>query len=99
MAGVLRYSVYRPRYRPPPVRLWTGTAGATFPVAPHGLTAVAQSDTEILVSWDAVAGADAYDVERDSVIVEAKTTLLSFSDTGLTPSTEYEYRVRAARQP
>lgn len=73
--------------------------GATFPDAPINVTAVAQSDTEILVSWDAVTDADAYDVERDSVIVADKIATLNFSDTGLSPSTEYSYRVRAARIP
>ncbi len=76
----------------------SGTLGATFPDAPDPM-AVAQSDTEILVSYDAVAGADAYDVERDGVIVANKITDLSFLDTGLEPSTEYSYRVRAARTP
>lgn len=63
---------------------------------PGNVQAVAQSPTSILVTWDAVAEADAYDVERDSVIVADKITETSYLDEGLAADTEYTYRVRSA---
>lgn len=71
-----------------------GTEAPLLP--PANLTAVAQSPSSILVSWDAVAEADAYDVERDSVIVADKITETSYLDEGLAADTEYTYRVRSA---
>ena len=65
---------------------------------PENVTAVAQSPFSILVSWDAVDDADAYDVERDSVIVADKITETFYLDEGLDPDTEYTYRVRSAAQ-
>lgn len=65
-------------------------------VPPGNVQAVAQSPSSILVSWDAVEGADAYDVERDEVIVADKITETSFLDEGLAADTEYTYRVRSA---
>ncbi|MFH1017816.1 MAG: fibronectin type III domain-containing protein [Pseudomonadota bacterium] len=64
----------------------------------------AVSATEIVVGWTAVAGASFYSVERslsagdgfaEISTVEAPST--SYRDTGLTPNTEYFYRVRAAK--
>ena len=65
---------------------------------PENVQAVAQSSTSILVTWNAVEDADAYDVERDSVIVADKIAATEFLDEGLTPETEYTYRVRSAAE-
>lgn len=73
---------------------WTPPEPSLLP--PANLTAVAQSSSSILVSWDAVEGADAYDVERDEVIVADKITETFFLDEGLAANTEYTYRVRSA---
>jgi len=70
------------------------TGGGLAP--PGNVQAVAQSSSSILVSWDAVEDADAYDVERDEVIVADKITETSFLDEGLAADTEYTYRVRSA---
>lgn len=68
-----------------------------FLAAPTGLTVVVVSETGISVSWDVVPGADYYQLERDSVIINSHIAATSYSDTGLSPETTYTYRVRAIR--
>jgi len=79
------------------------TACMVLPLdAPAGLIAAAQSTTEVMLTWDAVVNADAYDVERRSddnpnwsawAIGVANTT---FNDTTLVSDDHaYVYRVRA----
>ena len=55
----------------------------------------AASSTGITLAWDNVSGASyGYDVERDGVLVSDPDTV-SFADSGLSPDTSYDYRVRA----
>jgi glucose/arabinose dehydrogenase len=74
-------------------------ADTTAPTVPSGVTATAQSSTEILVSWSAstdASGISSYRVFRDAgttAIGTASTT--SFTDSGLTPNTSYSYTVVA----
>jgi hypothetical protein len=80
-----------------------GFPGATVPVAPSNPAAVAVSASQIDVTWDDVADETGYRVERSpngssgwadvSGNLAAGTT--SYSDTGLTASTQYFYRVIA----
>jgi hypothetical protein len=74
---------------------------ATPPAAPTGLNCTAVSYSQIDLSWDASTGADDYYVYRCtgttcmptvSVHTESGT---SWSDTGLTSSTAYRYRLTA----
>jgi hypothetical protein len=74
------------------------TDAAVFGI-PQNLTATAVSSSQIDLEWDDVPGADGYQVERDSVIVNYYVTVSNWSDTGLSPSTLYTYRVRAVRVP
>lgn len=60
---------------------------------PQNLTATAVSSTAIDLDWDAVSGVTLYVVERDGVIIADDVATNSYSDTGLTPSTEYSYYV------
>lgn len=85
---------------------WTGTLstanalGFTVAIqpqglsAPTGLTATPISSSRIDLDWDDSAGATGYDVERDGSII-ASPTSSAYSDTGLSPSTLYTYRVRS----
>ena len=70
------------------------------PSAPTGLSAVANSPTEIQVSWSQVSGAESYEVDRAEAggsFSQAATGLTAtvYDDTGLTAGTQYQYRVRA----
>lgn len=66
------------------------------PTAPTGLTATAVSSSQISLSWtssiDAV-GVTAYKVYRDSALLTTLANVTSYSDTGLTASTSYTYKV------
>ena len=64
------------------------------PSTPTNLTATAQSTTAIGLSWNSVSGATSYKVYREGtyLIVVTGTT---YSDTGLTPNTQYCYKVTA----
>jgi chitodextrinase len=84
----------------------TTQAGAdtTPPTAPSGLAATASSSTQISLAWTASTdsvGVTGYRVERcmgtscTSFAQIGASTVTSFSDSGLTASTSYSYRVRA----
>lgn len=38
-----------------------------------------------------------HDIERDSVIIATDVSGTTYSDTGLSPATEYSYRARSVR--
>lgn len=70
------------------------------PSAPVGLTTIAVSSSQINVSWNPVAGASSYQVDRQSVLngpfVQVGTpNANAFNDGGLQGSHAYIYRVRA----
>ena len=68
-----------------------------LPSAPTNLVATAQSSTSIALSWNAVDGATSYNVYRNSSVnaIATVTTGTSYTDTNLTPATEYVYTVKA----
>lgn len=69
----------------------------TAPTPPTGLAATSVAATSATLGWSAASdavGVAGYRVYRDGVAI-ASTPGLSFSDTGLTPSTGYRYAVRA----
>ena len=81
-----------------------GVTTLNVPAAPTSLTATATSTTQINLAWtDNATNETGYTVERRSPAGSGSystvTTLLagatSFSNTGLTESTQYEYRVYA----
>ena len=58
------------------------------------------TDTTVALSWGAVTGADSYTLTRTptggaDVVVASEITDLIFSDTGLTPETDYTYSLVA----
>ena len=87
------------------------TLGNTL-AAPSNVRAEATSDTEMKVSWNAVTGADSYEIQRFNPATPgtwgdlagsagADTDVTSGteqSDTGLTASTTYLYRVRMVKE-
>jgi uncharacterized repeat protein (TIGR03806 family) len=75
-------------------------ADTTAPSVPAGITATAQSGTEILISWtastDAGTGVAGYRIYRDGAAAPvASVTTTSYTDGNLFPGTNYSYTVRA----
>ena len=78
----------------------------SIPTAPANLTATAASSTQINLSWTAATESggtiSSYLVERcqtagcSNFVQVGTSTTTTFSDTGLTGSTSYSYRVRAS---
>ena len=66
---------------------------------PAGVTATAQSATQILVSWTAstdASGIGEYRVYRNGAATPTATvTVANYTDTGLAASTQYSYTVVA----
>src|SRR5206468_13020771 len=80
--------------------IFLGTTAPTAPAPPTGLTASAVDATHIGLSWNASGGATSYKVQRSpdgsSGWAQVGTSsATSFTDSGLTPSTKYFYRVIA----
>src|SRR5439155_10935556 len=77
---------------------------ATAPAPPTGLSASPLNASQIRLSWTASSGATSYKIQRSpdgstgwtQVGTSAATT---FTDSGLTPSTSYSYRVLASNGP
>jgi hypothetical protein len=76
-------------------------ARCTPPLAPTGLTAVAEGGDQINLSWGASTGATEYHIYRvntsnGAYTLAGTTDGFSFSDTDLSCNTTYSYVVRAA---
>ena len=70
----------------------------TPPTVPTGLNASNVGQNQVTVGWSASTdnvGVVGYDVLRNGSVVATAVPALSFTDTGLTPSTAYSYSVRA----
>lgn len=79
---------------------WAGAAGGGGPAAPTNLEAALVAGPEVDLSWDAVAGADSYILERQvgAGAWAELSTPAGTSDTDAGPFTagvRYRYRVRA----
>lgn len=76
-------------------------AAEPIPATPTGLAVTPVSATALNVTWNPSAGAARYVLERrvsgepSFAVVADNLTSTSFSDTGVVPSTTYEYRVSA----
>lgn len=62
--------------------------------APTNLTATVISSFQINLSWDSVSEASYYKIYRNGSFI-ASTTQVSYSDTGLSPATNYTYYLTA----
>ncbi|GAA3815885.1 exoglucanase CbhB [Cellulomonas soli] len=75
----------------------TSTPDTTAPTAPTGLTAGTITSTTVPLTWTASTDDKAvtgYDVYRNGTLA-GSTTTTSYTATGLTPSTAYQFTVRA----
>lgn len=68
-------------------------AKTTLPAAPSNLNAEA-TDTEVRVTWDAVAGAKSYDIEVDGAEIY-NISGTSYLHIGLASNSQHTYRVQA----
>ena len=80
----------------------SATTQSCIPTAPTGVKATTQSTTSINVSWNAVSNATSYEVHRATSSYYGTysnigtTTSISYIDNGLTASTTYYYKIKAA---
>lgn len=82
---------------------WTLLSGnsvtdTTPPTKPSSLAALAVSNTQINLAWTGstdLVGVYGYNIYRNGALVANVTSSDSYQDTGLTPSTTYEYTVAA----
>jgi serine protease len=82
---------------------YSNTASATTLAAPSGLTATAESSSQINLSWtDNSNNEDGFKIERSPTgssswvqIATVGANVLTYSNTGLSANTTYYYRVRA----
>ena len=88
-----------------PLSAWllaTGTVDLQPPAAPTGLSVTDEGDGEVSLAWNAVSGADSYNIYRSPLSgggwVKANTSSVTgtiFTDTGLQNARTYYYVVRA----
>ncbi|NUT98953.1 MAG: alkaline phosphatase [Saccharothrix sp.] len=74
-----------------------GSSDTTPPTAPTGLQVTGTTASSASLAWTAATdnvGVAGYDVLRGGVVVGTSTTT-AYTDTGLAPSTGYDYTVRA----
>ncbi len=71
------------------------TGGGTSCDTPTGLAGSSIAETTFTMSWDAVSGADSYDLEIDGSIISDNTIATSVNVTGAAAGTTYSCRVRS----
>ena len=83
-------------------RLFVNHVQPTNPAtAPSGFTSPSNTTTSVNLSWTAVANAISYDIYRctgngcSSHAYIGSATGTTYSDTGLTPNTEYSYKIQS----
>jgi hypothetical protein len=76
----------------------------TKPDAPTNLNAVALSPTSVRLTWSGPSSATGYVVQRSAgsgsfATIGTNVSTTTYTDTGLTPATQYNYRVGTLRTP
>ena len=77
---------------------WSIEANATTAqlAAPSGLTATGVNSTRIELTWDDNSSFESgFEIELDDTVITVSANTQSYNDTGLSPETQYTYRVRA----
>ena len=101
---VLAYNGVGPSAPTTAVTITTLAAAPISPVPPTNLAATAVSSTQINLSWtDASANEDGFRIERCEgagcvnygLVATTAANATNYSNTGLTPSTTYRYRIQA----
>lgn len=69
---------------------WSNVVNVTVTVAQGNLQLVSATDTAVDLMWDAIPEATSYILKRDGVQKYTGSNTV-FSDTGLTPGTDYTY--------
>ena len=84
---------------PAPISVTTPVGDTSAPSTPSGVSAATSGSTAVNVSWTASTddvGVAGYDVLRNGAVVgTVGGTTLTFSDSGVTPATDYTYAVDA----
>ncbi|MCW4454257.1 glycosyl hydrolase family 18 protein [Flavobacterium sp. MXW15] len=82
------------------ITVTTSSSDTTAPSVPSGLAATSRTTTSLTLGWNAAtdnpggSGVAGYDLYRNGSIVGSPTGT-SYVDGGLSPNTQYSYRVRA----
>jgi fibronectin type 3 domain-containing protein len=79
---------------------YNSSGGGSTPSVPTGVSATAQSSSSIRITWNSVSGATSYDVYYEVGSSSTKnfagnTSSTSYTHTGLTASTTYNYYIKA----
>jgi hypothetical protein len=78
----------------------TSCGAPQIPGVPSGVTATANSSSQITLTWTAISGASSYQIDQATNssftgLISSTSTTNSYVATGLASSTTYFYRVRA----
>jgi fibronectin type 3 domain-containing protein len=75
------------------------SSSSTGPPVPSGVNATANSSSQIVVTWNSSSDTDGSEVAGDNVYrngsLIATTTAMSYTDSGLSPNTQYCYAIVA----
>ena len=83
------------------VGIWVGStatielSATSAGLVPLNLTFVSSTSTSITMEWTGVWGAIGYEVRRDGTTILTGITDTQYTDSPLSPSTEYDHEVRA----
>ena len=74
--------------------VWTELKEEVTHLEKPKFTPPSATNTTVTLEWNIVDGATSYDIEMDGVIIDS-TTQTTYTKIGLTPQTQYSFRVKA----